>query len=124
MRVERRDDGWWIVDAPPYEVDGAIFTSYGPYATRAEAREDKAGLSEFFRRCPPPAAEDDAVHATESTSEQIQLTWTFADDSDKKSNSVVRWRSATRRFHLAPKRPIPPSPDQLTLPGLEDSLGK
>ena len=52
MRVERQEDGWWLLDVPPYSVDGQIYTSCGPYATKAEALEDKRGLSEFFREHP------------------------------------------------------------------------
>ena len=42
MQLERREDGWWIVDVPDAEVSG-------PYETRAEAASDMRGLRRFFR---------------------------------------------------------------------------
>ena len=47
MKTERRADGWWIVDVPPYDVDGQTFTTCGPYKTKDEADADRAGLAEF-----------------------------------------------------------------------------
>jgi hypothetical protein len=41
MEIEKRDDGWWIVD--PNNED------CGPYDTKADATEDKQGLTRFYR---------------------------------------------------------------------------
>ena len=49
MRTAKQSDGWWILDVPAYQVDGATFTSCGPYATRAEADDDRRGLERFYR---------------------------------------------------------------------------
>lgn len=41
LKVEKRPDGWWITGAP-LEMDN------GPYVTKDEANEDRAGLERFF----------------------------------------------------------------------------
>ena len=48
MKTEKRADGWWIVDVPPYDVDGQTFTTCGPYKTKDEAESDRAGLARFY----------------------------------------------------------------------------
>jgi hypothetical protein len=43
MNIERRPDGWWIVDVPD------TIDQCGPYATKADAEKDRVGLARFFR---------------------------------------------------------------------------
>jgi len=43
MEIVRREKRWWIVDMP----DGLL--DCGPYDSRAEAREERAGLERFIR---------------------------------------------------------------------------
>lgn len=42
LKLKKRGRRWWIMGDP----SGAI----GPYATRAEAEEDMAGLKRFYRK--------------------------------------------------------------------------
>lgn len=44
MELERRADGWWIVNVPD------SVTECGPYDTKAEADEDRRGLRRTFQR--------------------------------------------------------------------------
>lgn len=46
MSITRKSDGWWIES--PSLAGGAC----GPYRTKAEAAEDRAGLARFFRDHP------------------------------------------------------------------------
>lgn len=46
MSITRKSDGWWIES--PSLSGGAC----GPYRTKAEAAEDRAGLARFFRDHP------------------------------------------------------------------------
>lgn len=39
-KLERRDDGWWIVDRRS--------ENHGPYKTRDEADDDRRGLERFW----------------------------------------------------------------------------
>ena len=48
MRIARRDNSWWIIDVPSSVASGERFTSCGPYATKADAADDKLGLERFF----------------------------------------------------------------------------
>jgi hypothetical protein len=41
MRVEQREDGWWITNMPEGE-------DYGPYARKADAEDDRRGMKAFF----------------------------------------------------------------------------
>ena len=43
MRVEQRDDGWWIVNTP------GTFDDCGSYETRALAVSDMLGMKKFFK---------------------------------------------------------------------------
>jgi hypothetical protein len=52
VRIEKQNDGWWILDVPPYSVNGAVYTTCGPYDTKAEAVDDKRGLEAFYRQNP------------------------------------------------------------------------
>lgn len=52
MRTTKRAGSWWVVDVPPYRVDGETFTDYGPYRTPDEADADLAGLTRFYRDHP------------------------------------------------------------------------
>jgi len=54
MNLVKRQDGWWIEGVPPYDADGKIYTSCGPYPTRAEAESDARGLRRFYDRNQPP----------------------------------------------------------------------
>jgi len=48
MKVVRgKKKKWFVVDVEPYLVDGEEHTSYGPYDTRAEARDVMRGLERF-----------------------------------------------------------------------------
>lgn len=47
MRLEKRRDGWWIVD----ESGG---TDCGPYDTQAEARDDMRGMERFAKYAARP----------------------------------------------------------------------
>ena len=58
MKLKRIDKDWWIVDAEPYEVDGEVFDSYGPYRTRAEAYEDMRSMRMFFSNLPRGRRDD------------------------------------------------------------------
>ena len=46
MSITRKSDGWWIES--PSLAGGAC----GPYRTKAEAAEDRAGLARFYRDHP------------------------------------------------------------------------
>ena len=41
--IERRPDGWWIVSPDPQDPDA------GPYSTKAEALDDRRGISQVDR---------------------------------------------------------------------------
>ena len=41
MKIDRKEDGWWIVNTP----EGVL--EMGPYATKKEAEEDMAGVKRF-----------------------------------------------------------------------------
>jgi len=41
MKLEKRPDGWWIINVPDCE-------DCGPYDTKAEAKEDMDGLQRTF----------------------------------------------------------------------------
>lgn len=43
MNLQRRTDGWWIVDTPQ-DVD-----EMGPYDTKADAQDDLRGVERFFK---------------------------------------------------------------------------
>jgi len=43
MKIEKREDGWWIVNTP----EGV--EEMGPYDTRAEAEEGLRGLKRFLK---------------------------------------------------------------------------
>jgi hypothetical protein len=49
MRIQKQDDGWWIVEVPSIEATRVSYASCGPYATKAQALEDKRGLERFLR---------------------------------------------------------------------------
>jgi hypothetical protein len=107
MRIEKRNDGWWIVGAPPYEVDGVVHDAYGPYATKAAAQDDREGLESFFAAHPeygdaPPLLEVGDV---------------------QERQYATHWFVRSLKFQpLRPlqRRPLRPSPGQQTLPGMED----
>ena len=52
MRIEKREDGWWITGVTPYRVDDVVHDAYGPYATKAAAQDDLEGLTSFFEQHP------------------------------------------------------------------------
>lgn len=41
MKVEKRPNGWWITEVPPYYVDGELCTDYGPYDTKSDAEDSR-----------------------------------------------------------------------------------
>ncbi len=49
MQLAKHPDGWHIENVGPYLVDGATFTFYGPYDTRAAAESDMRGVQRFER---------------------------------------------------------------------------
>ena len=52
MRLEKRDDGWWICDIEDdlwYEADGDIHDSWGPYSTKAEAESEWRGVQRTMK---------------------------------------------------------------------------
>jgi len=49
MRTVKRGNEWYVVDVPPYEVDGETCDWYGPYATKADAESDRLGVESFYR---------------------------------------------------------------------------
>ncbi|MHB8971031.1 MAG: hypothetical protein ACYC3X_22600 [Pirellulaceae bacterium] len=58
LRTARQSDGWWILDVPEYCVNGETCTSCGPYATKADADDDRRGLQRFYRANPEILTED------------------------------------------------------------------
>jgi len=106
MRIQRQADGWWIVDVPCDGADGSGCTSCGPYATKADAADDKRGLERFFR--------DQPVSEVPRTS--------FLQSGTTESMTERHWLTqsmAFRRAPLLPVRHIPSSPGQKMLPGME-----
>lgn len=103
MKIVRRDRAWWIDDAPPFEADGVVQTTYGPYRTEEEAADDLEGLERFFEE--NPAYESFVIRA----------------------GPAVRGRSShwlPKSVHRLPGGLSGPrhrvsSPGQLTLPGME-----
>jgi hypothetical protein len=43
MKLEKRSDGWWIVEIPD------TVTEAGPYDKKIEAEEDQQGLARAFK---------------------------------------------------------------------------
>jgi hypothetical protein len=64
MKTVKQSDGWWIVDVPNYRVDEDVFTSCGPYRSKAEADDDRRGLSDFYRRHPQYVSDSTATQRT------------------------------------------------------------
>jgi len=52
MRIQRQADGWWIVDVPCDASGRLRLYHLWPYATKADAADDKRGLERFFRDQP------------------------------------------------------------------------
>jgi hypothetical protein len=50
FRVVRRERKWWITNVPPYDVDGKMYTEYGPYDDRDEAESDAVGVARTFEK--------------------------------------------------------------------------
>lgn len=104
MRVQRNDEGWWIIDVPSYYVEGTPYTSCGPYATKAAAVDDKQGLAKFYLSHPeyalPSAAEGAALRPERK----------YADHWFVKS-------LAYKPPRLHPPKHIKSSPGQMLLPG-------
>lgn len=106
MRIEKRQDGWWILDVPCQGADGQGWTSCGPYATKAEAADDKRGLERFFREQP--------------LTEVPRPTFLQSGASDGKAGRHWLTQSvAFRRLRLLPRRHLESSPGQKMLPGME-----
>jgi hypothetical protein len=61
LRTAKQPNGWWIMDLPASRVNGEVSHECGPYATRAEADDDRRGLERFYR--------DNPEYATEGTTE-------------------------------------------------------
>jgi hypothetical protein len=106
MRIQRQEDGWWIVDVPCYEADGSSCTNCGPYATKADAIDDKRGLERFFREYP----------ATDVRRPSF-LQGGIPDG--KKTRHWFAQSTAFRRLRLLPVKHIQSSPGQKMLPGME-----
>ncbi len=102
MRIQKRDDGWWIVGVPSREATG---TECGPYRTKGEAAGDMRGLKLFFQDFDeyPTGAESHASEPVVSTA-PVDLT--------RLPETVPRPRPRRgRRFKFAR--------DQKMLPGFE-----
>jgi hypothetical protein len=104
VKIVRRDRAWWIDDAPPFEADGAVQTTYGPYRTEEEAADDLEGLERFFEE--NPAYESFIIRA-ESAERGRASHWL--------SKSVHRLPGG-----LTGPRHRSSSPGQKSLPGMEE----
>lgn len=50
LTLRRGKTGWWVRGVPEYYADGGgPYTECGPYATKQEALEDKAGLEKTLQ---------------------------------------------------------------------------
>jgi len=106
MRIQKQHDGWWILDVPCHGADGSGCTSCGPYATKADAADDKRGLERFFREHP--------------LTDLPRPTFLQGGASDGKTARHWLTQSvAFRRLRLLPVRHLESSPGQKTLPGME-----
>lgn len=106
MRIQRQADGWWIVDVPCAATDGSGGTRCGPYATKADAADDKRGLERFFREHPVT----DVPRPS------------FLQSGKPESKTARHWLTqsmAFRRLPLSPVRHVPSSRGQKMLPGME-----
>lgn len=65
MELQKLPDGWWITDP---DADPAVYPQgYGPYATKAEAENDRRGMLRFekyrnkpgFITCDPKRSDND-----------------------------------------------------------------
>ncbi|HPM80131.1 MAG TPA: hypothetical protein PLF81_05500 [Candidatus Anammoximicrobium sp.] len=106
MRIQRQQDGWWITDVPCYQADGSGGTRCGPYATKADALDDKRGLERFFREQPVTDAPRTSFLQSGIPDRQKSRHW-------------LAQSTAFRRLPLLPVRHIPSSPGQKMLPGME-----
>jgi hypothetical protein len=104
VKIVRRDRAWWIEEAPPFEADGVVQTTYGPYRSEEEAADDLCGLERFFHE--HPAYESFIIQA-EPAARGRASHWFV--------KSVNRPPSG-----LAGQRHLGSSPGQLSLPGMED----
>lgn len=105
MRIQRQADGWWILDVPCQGAEGPGCTRCGPYATKADADDDKRGLERFFREHP--------------LTDLPRPTFLQGGPSDGKTTRHWLTQSvAFRRLRLLPVRHIESSPGQKTLPGM------
>jgi hypothetical protein len=65
VELTKREDGWWIEGCDPYYVDGdGPYTSYGPYATKADAADDLRGLRAFEKMFQEECTEHPAAAAS------------------------------------------------------------
>ena len=110
LRIEKRDDGWWIANVAPGPTGSASDTGYGPYGTRKLAEEDKRGLEQFFREhCDDaPVRETSLSHLPESLAVE-------APAAGQESATTL----ACEPSRLGRRRHIKSTPGQKLLPGFE-----
>ncbi|MFV1968705.1 MAG: hypothetical protein ACC628_25080 [Pirellulaceae bacterium] len=106
MRIEKRNDGWWIAGIAPYRVDGVVYDAYGPYPTKAAAQEDVQGLESFFEQHPELTAAPPLLEAGDVQERQYTAHWFVKS---------LAYRPPSPPQH----RPLKSSPGQRRLPGME-----
>lgn len=107
LRIEKRDDGWWIANVPSSQADSAGDLGYGPYLTRKQAVEDKRGLEQFFRE----QGQDGPVLET-----SLSPAMTPAADAPDEEPATALACEPSRGGR---KRHIKSAPGQKLLPGFE-----
>ena len=110
LRIEKREDGWWIANVPPGQADSARDTGYGPYRTRKQAEEDQRGLEQFFRE----HGDDAPAHETAIPPLPEPMA-VKASAPDQDSATTLVWEPV----RLGRRKHIKSSPGQQLLPGFE-----
>ena len=106
MRIEKREDGWWITGVTPYRVDDVVHDAYGPYATKAAAQDDLEGLTSFFEQHPELTSAPPLLEVGNVEERQYTAHWFVKS---------LAYRPAMPRC----PRSVKSSPGQRRLPGME-----
>ena len=109
LRIEKREDGWWLANVTPGQADNASDTGYGPYTTRKQAEADQRGLEQFFQE-----------HGDDAPTHETSLPQLLEPKAVK--SSVPDQAAATlacEPARLGRKKHIKSAPGQQLLPGFE-----
>ncbi len=110
LRIEKREDGWWLANVTPGQADNASDTGYGPYRTRKQAEADQRGLELFFREHGGDAPTHEA-----SLPQLPEPTAVKSSAPDQEAATTLACEPA----RLGRKKHIKSAPGQQLLPGFE-----